>query len=132
MTRTPGGAMVGLHHQLSGAAALETPDPRHREVTPDASHSVSAMAIPRSLLPAQNHREMTMNDATIMPTLAPAIREARIRSTLTQQELAWACGVHRSTIGRIENGRLQPGFRLVARIAAVTGASLDEMLTGAR
>lgn len=131
MTRTPGGAMVGLHHQLSGAAALPTPDPRHQDVTP-----MRRIAYPpwrlrgHSCLPETGGA--SMSDTTITQTLAPAIREARIRSTLTQQELAWAAGVHRSTINRIENGRLQPGFRLVARIAAVTGASLDEMLTGAR
>jgi DNA-binding XRE family transcriptional regulator len=46
---------------------------------------------------------------------------------MTQQQLAWAVQRDRSTISKIEAGRLLPSFRLAYRIASCLDSTLEAM-----
>jgi len=52
------------------------------------------------------------------------IREARLRSGLTQAALAARAGVAQSAIARWESGRVSPALRTVARLVAACGLEL--------
>ena len=55
-------------------------------------------------------------------------RRLRIRAGLSQQELAWAVHVDKSSISKIESGRMRPSFQLAVRISRVLDGDLDEMV----
>lgn len=52
------------------------------------------------------------------------VREARVRSGLTQRELAGSAGLSQATIARIESGVSQPTFDQVARLVNACGLRL--------
>lgn len=51
-----------------------------------------------------------------MSIVATALRDARIRARLRQQEVAWALGISPSYLSDMENGRRQLGLRHLARL----------------
>jgi transcriptional regulator with XRE-family HTH domain len=53
-----------------------------------------------------------------------AIRAARRRSGLSQQELAARAGTSQATLSAYENGRKQPTFETFARLLAATASRL--------
>lgn len=53
------------------------------------------------------------------------VREEREAAGLTQKALAVACGVHPTTVLRIERGDLCPNDELKWKIAAVLGVRMD-------
>lgn len=56
------------------------------------------------------------------------IRELKEKSGLTAKELADAAGVSASSLNKVLSGETaNPSFQMVAAIAAVCGASLDEI-----
>jgi len=57
------------------------------------------------------------------------IREFRARFDMTQEELADRVGVRRETIGHLENGRYNPSLKLAMDIAAVFGATVEELFS---
>ncbi len=59
---------------------------------------------------------------------------ARLREDrgLTQAELAAKSGISRTTIGRIEQGRLAPGSRLLLDLGRVLGAGLGDLVSSVR
>lgn len=61
------------------------------------------------------------------PGIGNRVREARTAASLTQQDLADACGVTRQTIGLVEAGRYNPTLRLALLIARIVGRGLDEL-----
>ncbi len=62
-------------------------------------------------------------------TLGKRLQLARKRARLTQQELCQKAGLSYSTLAKIERGAIRtPSVFTVASIAAVTGASLEELL----
>lgn len=62
-------------------------------------------------------------------TLGKRLQLARKRAGLTQQELCQKAGLSYSTLAKIERGAIRtPSVFTVANIAAVTGASLEELL----
>lgn len=65
-----------------------------------------------------------------MPHFASRLREARIAAGLTQEQLGFALDVTKSSVSAWENGREAPGFRLLPRLSAVLGCSLDSLVCG--
>lgn len=59
-----------------------------------------------------------------MESAAGLLREARTKANLSIRALATKAGVAASTIGRIEQGRLEPTFSTLSRLLAVTGQEL--------
>jgi len=49
---------------------------------------------------------------------------------LTQEQLGYELNVTKSTISAWENGRDAPGFRLLPKLKAVLGVSLDHLICG--
>ena len=56
--------------------------------------------------------------------LVTAIIEARVRSGLTQSELAQRMGAKQSLVARLENGGTLPSTRTLLRFAEATGSRL--------
>ena len=56
------------------------------------------------------------------------MRRLRDESGMTQQEMAWAVYRDRSTISKIESGRVEPGLGLAFRIARCLDNSLEAMV----
>jgi transcriptional regulator with XRE-family HTH domain len=59
--------------------------------------------------------------------LAKRVAAARLRSGLTQAELAEASGVTDETISRIERGRYEPAVSTLFRLAEALDISLDRL-----
>ncbi|MCL2464038.1 MAG: helix-turn-helix transcriptional regulator [Micrococcales bacterium] len=55
------------------------------------------------------------------------LREYRARTNRTQSELAELVGVRRETIGRLESGKYNPSLKLALDIAAVFGATVEDL-----
>ena len=60
--------------------------------------------------------------------LGEAVRRARSRKGLTQEELAEAAGVHRNYIGDVERGETNVGFLNLLKLAEGLGISLEELI----
>ena len=56
--------------------------------------------------------------------LVDALMQARTKAKLTQAELAQRLGTIRSTIARLEGGRVSPSFTTLHRYAEATGTRL--------
>ena len=56
-----------------------------------------------------------------------AMKEARAKAGLSQQELAEKLGVSRQTINAIEKGDYNPTIRLCIAICRALGKTLDEL-----
>lgn len=58
-----------------------------------------------------------------------AVRRARSRKGLTQEELAEAAGVHRNYIGDVERGETNVGFLNLLKLSEGLGISLEELMS---
>ena len=58
------------------------------------------------------------------------LKKARSALGLTQEQLGFELDVTKSTISAWENGRDAPGFRLLPKLKAVLGVSLDHLICG--
>lgn len=58
-------------------------------------------------------------------TAATLLREARLRASLSQSELARRAGVAQSVISVYETGRRQPSLPTLSALVAATGTSID-------
>jgi|TARA_B100000676_G_scaffold300001_1_gene345084 transcriptional regulator with XRE-family HTH domain len=58
------------------------------------------------------------------------LKAARLALGLTQEQLGDELHVTKSTISAWENGRDSPGFRLLPKLKAVLGVSLDHLICG--
>jgi transcriptional regulator with XRE-family HTH domain len=72
----------------------------------------------------------------VIETMAPAaglpgLRAAREAKLLTQQELADASGVNRTTISQLEAGARNAHLRTIRRLAQVLDVSAQELLASA-
>lgn len=56
-----------------------------------------------------------------------AMREARLRSGLSQQALADKLGVSRQTVNAIESGDYNPTIRLCVGICRILGVTLNDL-----
>ncbi|GAB6875419.1 substrate-binding domain-containing protein [Thermaerobacter litoralis] len=61
------------------------------------------------------------------PVVAAALREARLRLGLTQQELATRAGVTRQAIGAIEAGQMTPSLAVALRLARALGCRVEDL-----
>ena len=66
----------------------------------------------------------------ISPYFGERLRRIREACSLTQDTLAEATGIERSTLAYYESGRVYPSFNRMKRIAAVLCISLDVLLRG--
>lgn len=55
------------------------------------------------------------------------VRELRREKQLSQEELAFKAGVHRTYLGGIERGERNPSLRNISAIADALGISLSEL-----
>lgn len=64
------------------------------------------------------------------PALAfgKAVRAARLRRGLAQEELAGSAGVERSHMGKIERGQHMPTLALILRVAGALDISAAELM----
>lgn len=56
------------------------------------------------------------------------VRELRQAKSLSQEELAFKAGVHRTYLGGIERGERNPSLKNIAAIAEALSVSLSELL----
>jgi transcriptional regulator with XRE-family HTH domain len=55
------------------------------------------------------------------------IRQLRMGEGLSQEELAFRAGIHRTYLGGIERGERNPALRNISRIAVALGVELSEL-----
>lgn len=61
-------------------------------------------------------------------TLPKLFRYVRRQKRLNQAQFAKALGVTQSTISRVENGLMEPGYVLIRRFYAFAGKNMEELL----
>ncbi len=66
---------------------------------------------------------------TIEKQFGERVRELRLAKGLSQEELAFKSGVHRTYLGGIERGERNPALRNIAAIAEALGVSLSELFS---
>ncbi len=74
-----------------------------------------------------------MSDAsasTQRQAFAENVRAAREKAGLTQEQLAWAAGLHQTEIARIEGGRRNPGLDTIFKVARGLGVAPGELFSG--
>lgn len=59
--------------------------------------------------------------------MAQRLKEIRTRRLLTQQMLAARAGVSLNTVHRIEQGKFQPRFSTIHKLAAALGVEPEEL-----
>lgn len=57
------------------------------------------------------------------------VREARLRRSLTQEELAFEARIDLTYVGGIERGRRNPSLLVLVRLAAALAVEPSELLT---
>jgi transcriptional regulator with XRE-family HTH domain len=63
---------------------------------------------------------------------AENVRAARRRRGISQQELAFACGLHRTEISLLERGERDPRLSTVVRIALALDCTASSLLEDVR
>lgn len=66
---------------------------------------------------------------TIEKQFGERVRELRLARGLSQEELAFKAGVHRTYLGGIERGERNPALKNIAAIAKALGVSLSELFS---
>ncbi len=61
---------------------------------------------------------------------AENVRAARETAAMTQEQLAWAAGLHQTEIARIESGRRNPGLDTIFKVAHGLGIAPGELFNG--
>lgn len=63
-------------------------------------------------------------------TVSPgALRRARERAGLTQEQAAYAAGLTRATVQNMERGRPRPAAYVIASLARVYGVPMESLFT---
>jgi transcriptional regulator with XRE-family HTH domain len=60
------------------------------------------------------------------------VREARRKLRLSQEELGERAGLHRTYIGHVERGEVNPSFKNVLLIAQALGVDPGDLISGLR
>lgn len=74
-----------------------------------------------------------MPDEPVSPqrqAFAHNVRIAREKAGLTQEQLAWAAGLHQTEIARIEGGWRNPGLDTVFKVARGLAVPPGELFVG--
>ena len=66
---------------------------------------------------------------TIQKQFGQRVRELRLATGLSQEELAFRVGVHRTYLGGIERGERNPALKNIAAIAKALDVSLSELFS---
>ena len=66
---------------------------------------------------------------TIEKQFGERIRELRLARGLSQEELAFKSGMHRTYLGSIERGERNPSLKNIAAIAEALGVSLSQLFS---
>jgi transcriptional regulator with XRE-family HTH domain len=66
---------------------------------------------------------------TIQKQFGERIRDLRLAKGLSQEELAFRAGVHRTYLGGIERGERNPALKNIALIADALGVTLSELFS---
>lgn len=61
---------------------------------------------------------------------AENVRDAREKAGMTQEQLAWAAGLHQTEIARIEGGRRNPGLDTIFKVARGLGVPPASLFSG--
>lgn len=61
---------------------------------------------------------------------ADNVRAAREKAGLTQEQLAWAAGLHQTEIARIEGGKRNPGLETIFKVARGLAVPPGELFRG--
>ena len=61
---------------------------------------------------------------------ADNVRAPREKAGLTQEQLAWAAGLHQTEIARIEGGRRNPGLDTIFKVARGLEVPPGELFSG--
>jgi transcriptional regulator with XRE-family HTH domain len=64
---------------------------------------------------------------TIQKKFGKRVRELRRAKSLSQEELAFRAGVHRTYLGGIERGERNPALENIEAIAKALGVSLSDL-----
>jgi transcriptional regulator with XRE-family HTH domain len=64
----------------------------------------------------------------IYQAIGDAVREARGRRRLTQDELGWRARLHRNYVGAVERGEINPTLRIIIRLARGLTMEPSELL----
>jgi transcriptional regulator with XRE-family HTH domain len=67
-------------------------------------------------------------EAAAQTTLGRAVRELRARFGLSQEGLAFQCGLHRNYVGAIERGEINPTFATLLRLVRGFDINLSELI----
>jgi transcriptional regulator with XRE-family HTH domain len=65
--------------------------------------------------------------SSIIDNFGRRVRELRLARGLSQEELAFKAGVHRTYLGSIERGERNPALKNIVAIAAALDVSLAEL-----
>jgi DNA-binding XRE family transcriptional regulator len=57
-----------------------------------------------------------MNNSLDLKLLGSTIKKHRILNKLSQEELGFRCDIHRTTIGLIENGMMDPKYTTLKKL----------------
>ncbi|HLD96498.1 MAG TPA: helix-turn-helix transcriptional regulator [Patescibacteria group bacterium] len=69
-----------------------------------------------------------LNKTQFTKKAAKAVRGAREKRGISQEELAHRAGLYRTYIGHIENGRYSPSAYVLYKIAKALNTSVGELL----
>ena len=72
---------------------------------------------------------MKNNLGNLSKNFGKRIKIERIKQEISQEELAELAGLHRTTLGSIENGKTSPTLDSIARIANALKLTISELLT---
>jgi transcriptional regulator with XRE-family HTH domain len=61
--------------------------------------------------------------------LGKRVRELRLERGLSQEELAFKVGIHRTYVGGVERGERNPSLRNIASIAHALNITLQELFS---
>ncbi|MDO4647199.1 MAG: helix-turn-helix transcriptional regulator [Eubacteriales bacterium] len=71
---------------------------------------------------------MQKQDKEFSKRIGSRIKEARRDKGITQEQLAFACGVGEKTIQAVERGRCRPSYELIVKISAELNVFVDFFL----
>lgn len=71
---------------------------------------------------------VSMGEKSVTKRLGEAIRAERIKRTISQENLAFASGLHRTYIGSVERGERNISLVNIVVIANALGLSASELL----
>lgn len=79
---------------------------------------------------AKPRRHAKQGASPVIARIARRVRETRVAAGLSQSELALTCGVARTTVIAIENGRPGVAIEKVQRVLSGLGLSLNVVPNG--